>query len=43
MSRKAAETEVPMIPPTRSNESKRSLKEAAVAATAMEVNITILL
>jgi hypothetical protein len=40
--RNAAEIEVPMIPPTRENESNRSEMEEAVAATTIEVTITIL-
>lgn len=40
--RKAAETEVPMIPPMRPKLSNRSLIAAAVAATTMDVMMTIL-
>jgi hypothetical protein len=40
--RNVADTEVPTMPPTLEKESKRSLKEAAVAATAIEVMTTIL-
>lgn len=40
--KKAAETDVPMIPPTRENESKRSEMEAVVAATTSDVTMTIL-
>lgn len=42
MMRKAAETEVPIMPPTLLKEPKRSETAAAVAATTMEVMITIL-
>jgi hypothetical protein len=38
----AAETDVPIMPPTREKESKRSEIEAVVAATTIEVMITIL-
>lgn len=40
--KKAAEMEVPMIPPTRENESNREEMEDAVAATTIEVRMTIL-
>lgn len=40
--RKAALTDVPMIPPTVLKLSKRSETAAAVAATTMDVMITIL-
>lgn len=40
--KKAAETDVPMIPPTRENESKRDEMDDVVAATTMDVTITIL-
>lgn len=42
MMRNAAETEVPMIPPTLLKEPNRSETAAAVAATTIEVMITIL-
>ena len=42
MIRKAAETEVPIMPPTLEKASKREETAAAVAATAMEVAITML-
>ena len=42
MIRNAAETEVPMMPPTLLKEPKRSETAAAVAATTMDVMITIL-
>lgn len=38
----AAETEVPIVPPTREKRSKSSEIAAAVAATAIEVIMTIL-
>jgi len=41
-SRKAAETEVPMMPPTREKAEKREETAEAVAATTMEVMMTIL-
>lgn len=41
-SKKPAEIEVPIIPPTRAKSSNRALKEAAVPATAIEVITTIL-
>lgn len=40
--RKAAETEVPIIPPTLLNELNLSLIAEAVAATTIDVTITIL-
>jgi hypothetical protein len=40
--RKAALTELPMIPPMVLNESKRFDTAAAVAATTMEVTMTML-
>lgn len=40
--RKAALTELPMMPPTVLNESKRCETAAAVAATTMEVMTTML-
>jgi hypothetical protein len=38
----AAETDVPMIPPIRPKESKRDEMEDVVAATTMDVTMTIL-
>lgn len=41
--RKEAETEVPMMPPTRENVSNLEEMAEAVPATAMEIIITMLL